>query len=146
MSGSIELIVKSAHDVDVVISRVRQIIAKTIVAGAVAITLGRPTRSKEQNRLMWPLLTDFSKQVTHCGLMYAPEDWKDILTAAFEKQARLAPSLDGTGVVFLGFRTSKYSKKKFSQFIEFMYAEGSERSIRWSKASTENYESTRAAA
>jgi hypothetical protein len=51
-----------------------------------------------------------------------PEDWKTILTAAFRREGnRVAQGLDG-GLVFLGMRTSKMSKKEFSDYLEFLNA------------------------
>jgi len=50
------------------------------------------------------------------------EDWKDLLTAAFKQElARVAPGLDG-GMVLLGQRTSKFGKKQFSDWLEFLHA------------------------
>lgn len=50
------------------------------------------------------------------------DEWKDILTAAFHNEtARLALGLD-SGVVMLGKRTSKFSKKVFSEWLEFLHA------------------------
>lgn len=107
--------------------------------GPAVLTLTRPTRSLDQNRLMWPLLTDWSKQVTHLdGKKYSPDDWKHIITAAFEECVRFAPNLNGTGMIAFGARTSKYSKRKFSQLIEFIYAEGTERGVVWSQQSESN--------
>ena len=51
------------------------------------------------------------------------EEWKDILTAAFEKEInpRLAAGFDG-GIVMLGRRTSKYGKKQFAEWMEWLIA------------------------
>lgn len=115
----------------------RDAFAKGLPLAVVSLT--RDLRSSEQNRLMWPLLTDWSKQVTHIdGRKYSPDQWKDILTAAFEGVTQYAPNLDGSGLIAFGSRTSKYSKKKFSEFIEFLFAEGSQRGINWSEKSSES--------
>ncbi len=92
-------------------------------------------RSNEQNRLLWPLLNDFSQQLEHFGNKYSNEQWKDILSAGFEGATQYAPNLDGTGLIAFGVRTSKYSKKKFSEFIEFIYAEGVTRGVTFSEKS-----------
>lgn len=54
------------------------------------------------------------------------EEWKDILTAAFEKETnpRLAAGFDG-GIVMLGRRTSKYGKKQFAAWMEWLIAAAS---------------------
>ena len=100
-------------------------------------------RSNEQNKLMWPLLTDFSKQVEHFGNKYSNEQWKDILSAGFEGATTFAPNLEGTGLIAFGARTSKYSKKKFSEFIEFIYAEGVTRGVTFSAKSEQSMNEVR---
>lgn len=91
--------------------------------------IGEPTRTLEQNALMWPLLTCFSEQikwpVNGSSVHMTNDEWKDTLTAGFENETlRIAQGLNG-GMVLLGRRTREYGKAKFSEFIEFMYAEGS---------------------
>lgn len=51
------------------------------------------------------------------------EEWKDVLTAAFEGETspRLAMGLNG-GVVMLGRRTSKYNKARFSEWLDWLNA------------------------
>ena len=97
------------------------------------LTLRAEDRTAAQNRLMWPILTAFSKQlvwpVNGSMVSMAPDEWKDVLTAAFKGEAvRLAMGLDG-GVVMLGQRTSKFSKAKFSEFIEFLHATAADRGV-----------------
>lgn len=91
------------------------------------------TRTQAQNRLMWPLLTAFSKQLQWPvdGRMTTmePEEWKDVLTAAFKGESvRLAMGLNG-GVVLLGQRTSKFTKAEFSDWITFLYATAADRGV-----------------
>jgi hypothetical protein len=60
----------------------------------------------------------------------SPEEWKDVLTAAFERESvRLAMAFDGPGVVMLGQRTSKYGKRKFSEWLEFLHASAAARDV-----------------
>lgn len=101
-------------------------------------------RSNDQNNLLWPLLTDWANQVEHVdGRKYSAEQWKDIITAGFEGVVNYAPNLSGSGLVAFGARTSKYSKKKFSELIEFIYAEGSERGVEWSEKSEQTVSEVR---
>lgn len=101
-------------------------------------------RSAEQNRLLWPLLTDWSKQVKHVdNRTYSAEQWKDIITAGFEGVVNYAPSLNGSGLIAFGARTSSYGKKKFSELIEFIYAEGGERGVVWSEKSKQTVNEVR---
>jgi NinB protein len=91
-----------------------------------AVTIGESTRTLDQNAAQWPILQAFADQLQWPinGRMewLVKEDWKDILTAAFRQElARVAPGLDG-GMVLLGQRTSKFGKKQFSDWLEFLHA------------------------
>lgn len=97
------------------------------------LTVKLETRTQLQNRLMWPLLTEFSKQtlwpVDGRMVQMSPDDWKDVLSAGFKGESvRLAMGLNG-GVVLLGQRTSKFTKKEFSDWIEFLYATAADRDV-----------------
>lgn len=86
-----------------------------------------PGRTSEQNCYQWPYLAGFAEQMpwpingVMCNL--SPDEWKDILTAAFEKEVepRLAAGFDG-GIVMLGRRTSQFGKRKFAEWMEFLMA------------------------
>lgn len=91
------------------------------------VTFSEPTRSLDQNAAQWPILEAFASQLQWPvnGLMswLTADEWKDVLTAAFERESvRLAMAFDGPGVVMLGQRTSKYGKGKFSEWLEFLHA------------------------
>ena len=106
--------------------------------GDVTVKVEDVARTLDQNSKMWPMLADFAKHVPWPvnGNMQLidSDDWKAILTAAFEQEGRMAPGLRG-GFVFLGARTSKYTKKRMADFITFLYAEGNERGVPWSEPS-----------
>ena len=97
------------------------------------LTVKQETRSQAQNRLMWPLLECFSKQlqwpVNGAMVDMEPQEWKDVLTAAFRRESvRVAMGLDG-GVVMLGLRTSTFTKAEFGEWIEFLYATAEARGV-----------------
>ena len=91
-----------------------------------------PTRTLEQNALMWELLGKLAKQKqwpVDGKLQYiGPDDWKEILTAGLKKSQRVAQGTDG-GFVMLGSRTSKMSKRDMSELVEFIYAFGAEHGV-----------------
>lgn len=115
-------------------SQVFPFLAQVLQGGhAYLLTLHAEDRTAAQNRLMWPILTAFSQQLLWPvnGRMerLAPDEWKDLLTAAFRGESvRLAMGLSG-GVVMLGARTSKFSKAEFSEWIEFLYATAADREV-----------------
>lgn len=90
-------------------------------------------RSLDQNAAQWPILEAFSRQllwpVNGKMTTMTAEEWKAVLTAAFHREnVRLAMGLDG-GVVMLGLRTSKFSKARFSEWLEFLNATAAERGV-----------------
>jgi len=96
-------------------------------------TFGPPTRNLEQNAAQWPALQAFADQLQWPvnGKMewITPDEWKDILTAAFKRETvRVAMGLDG-GMVMLGSRTSKFSKKEFGEWLEFLHATAALRDV-----------------
>ena len=97
------------------------------------LSIKPPTRSLEQNAAQWPYLDAFSKQlkwpVNGHMVNMTPEEWKDVLTAAFKREsARLAMGLDG-GVVMLGLRTSAMGKAAFSDWLEFLISTAAQRNV-----------------
>lgn len=92
-----------------------------------------PTRSLDANAAMWLVLDAFSKQLQWPvnGVLewLTPEEWKDLLSAAFKRETvRVAMGLDG-GMVMLGLRTSKLPKAVFSEMLEFMHATAVQRGV-----------------
>ena len=84
-------------------------------------------RSLDANAAQWPILQAWAdqKQWPVNGYMTSltAEEWKDVLTSSFEgeTQPRLSPGLNG-GMVMLGRRTSKYGKKRFSEWLDWLMA------------------------
>lgn len=102
-------------------------IKSMLIAGhRLEIEVDEEGRTIEQNKAQWPILQAFSEQkqwpVDGKLCWMTPDDWKDVLTAAFKNEVvRLAAGLDG-GVVMLGQRTSKFKRGEFNQWLEFLNA------------------------
>ena len=92
-------------------------------------------RTIDQNRLLWDLLDEVSRQVQWVvngeKTFMDSTDWKDVFSAALRKYQRVAIGIEG-GVVFLGMHTSKMSKAEFSDLIELVLSFGNERGVKWS--------------
>ena len=91
------------------------------------------TRTLDQNAAQWPYFDAFSKQlerpVNGAMVKMSNEEWKDVLTAAFQGETvRLAMGMNG-GVVMLGLRTSKMGKRRFSEWLEFLKATAAMRGV-----------------
>lgn len=84
-------------------------------------------RSNVQNRRLWAMLTDISRQVDWHGQKLSPDDWKHIFSASLKKQ-RAVPGLDG-GFVVLGLSTSRMTKGEMSDLQQLMEAFGAERGV-----------------
>jgi len=88
------------------------------------------TRTLEQNRRMWAMLTDVANQVVWHGKTLTPENWKDIFSSALKKQ-EVVPGIDG-GFVVMGQSTSKMTIKEMLDLQELMAAFGADRNVKWS--------------
>jgi hypothetical protein len=97
------------------------------------VTVSEPTRNLDQNAAQWPILQAFADQLQWPinGRMewLTPDEWKDVLTSAFDRESvRVAMGLDG-GMVMLGKRTSTMGKGKFSEWLEFLNATAALRDV-----------------
>lgn len=93
------------------------------------VTFAEPTRTLDQNALLWPLLEDVSQQVDWYNNRLTAEEWKDVFTAALRKE-KVVPGING-GFVVVGQRTSKMGKREFSNLVELIYSFGAERGVRF---------------
>lgn len=97
------------------------------------VEVREPRRSLDQNAMLWPLLEAFSEQLTWPvngeRVKLEADEWKDLLSAAFRQESpRVAMGMYG-GMVLLGMRTSKMTKRQFSEFIEFILSEAANRGV-----------------
>lgn len=89
------------------------------------------TRSSQQNRLMWQLLTDISEQVIWHGQKLAPIEWKCVLSAGLKKQ-KIVPNIEGDGFVVVGASTSGMTIKEMNAMIEMCEFFGGREGVRFS--------------
>lgn len=92
-----------------------------------SLSVGEEKRNGEQNKKMWAMLTEVSRQVVWHGQKLSKEEWKDVFTASLKRQ-KVVPGLDG-GFVVLGSSTSKMSKAEMSELIELMMAFGAQQGV-----------------
>lgn len=100
-----------------------------LVAGDQRLTLEiRPEkRSDAQNRRLWAMLSDVSKQVEWYGHKLTSEEWKDVFSASL-KRTKVVPGLDG-GFVVCGQSTSKMTKAEMCELQELIEAFGAQRGV-----------------
>jgi hypothetical protein len=98
-----------------------------------AVTISEPSRTLSQNAAQFPILEAFAAQlkwpVNGHMVSMDKDEWKQVLSAAFRQETvRVAMGLTG-GVVMLGARTSKFSKREFSEWLEYLHATAVERGV-----------------
>lgn len=91
-------------------------------------------RSNEQNEKYHAMIGDIAEQASHLGSKWDSESWKRFLLWQFAKdtntnQGQIVPSLDGTGIIQLGFQTRNFTKEQASEFVEWLHAWGAENGI-----------------
>jgi hypothetical protein len=90
-----------------------------------------PARTSEQNDKMWAMLSDVSRAKPH-GRVLIPAHWKGLFMDMCGHKPIWEPSLDGDGVVNLGYKSSRLNKAQFSELIEAIAAYGAEHGVQWS--------------
>lgn len=107
-----------------------QLKAMLIAGHRMVVEVKPETRSSEQNRRLWAMLTDISEQVDWYGRKLAPADWKHVFSASLRK-LDVVPNLDGTGFVALGLSTSTMTKREMADMQTLMEAFGAERGVKF---------------
>jgi hypothetical protein len=92
------------------------------------------SKSREQEKLYHELIGQIAKQAQHLGAKWDAESWKRLLVDQFCKDAgiptgKVIPSLDGSGIVQLGFQTRSFTKEQASEFVEWLLAWSAENGI-----------------
>lgn len=113
-----------------------------LVAGRrLQIEVREEKRSDEQNRRMWAMLSDVSRQVDWYGRKLTAEDWKHVFSSSLRK-LDVVPNLDGTGFVALGLSTSQMTKAEMSDLMELMAAFGAEKGVQWTDPNRTSFDET----
>lgn len=99
--------------------------------GAV-VNVREATRTSDQNAKMHAMLSDVARAKPG-GRVLSTDAWKALFMHDAGFKCTFEQSLDGQGVVPLGFKSSRLSKAEFSDLIEAIYAFGAEHSVVWSE-------------
>lgn len=138
--------IATLRDLGGVIQMAARMASRGLEAGPVELVLRRPKnqRSLDQNRRLWAVLSDVSRQVEWYGRYLSKEAWKDIFSAALERQD-VVPGLEG-GFVMIGGRTSKMTKQRFADLLTLIDAFGAEHGVQWSDPALRVFDEYREAA
>ena len=104
---------------------------------AVTLSVDEKKRSTPASDHFHGQIADIHKAMKSAGSDWSEEDWKRLLIHAFVKEtphlnwskSRVVPSLDGQDVVQLGVQSRGFKVKQSSEFIEWLYAWGSEKGV-----------------
>jgi hypothetical protein len=91
----------------------------------------KQTRTSEQNRKMWAMLTEISVQATLRDQRWTPEQWKAIFMQELGYKVEVLPTLDEKSWFPCGHQSSKMSTSQMAELIELMYAEGTQRGVKF---------------
>lgn len=91
------------------------------------LEIRKDTRSLDQNRRLWSLLSDLAHQVNWHGNKLTADEWKCVLTASLKRQ-KVVPGLDG-GFVVLGQSTSKMTRAEMAELQELIAAFGAQQGV-----------------
>ena len=146
MSKELTYQITTLRDLGGVIQMAARMAGRGLEAGPVELVLRRPKnqRSLDQNRRLWAVLSDVSRQVEWYGRYLSKEAWKDIFSAALERQD-VVPGLEG-GFVMIGGRTSKMTKQRFADLLTLIDAFGTDHGVQWSDPALRVFDEYREAA
>jgi len=93
-------------------------------------------RNIEQNKKIHAMLSDISRQIKHYEQTYSVDVWKRLTMSAWLREANesplMIPAIDGNGIDVIFERTSKLSRKRMAEYIEWVYAFGTNAGVIWS--------------
>lgn len=98
------------------------------------LTVQPVNKSRQQEEKYHAMIGEVAEQATHLGSKWGAEDWKRLLLDKFARETgrthgRIIPNLDSSGVVEVGVLSRKFSVKDANEFIEWLYAWGTENGI-----------------
>jgi hypothetical protein len=108
------------------------------------VTVSEPTKKRIQEEKYHAMMGDIARQTTYAGKRWVFEDMKRILIDEFADEmrnagkplhndSRIIPSENGLRIIQLNIRSGDFWVKEAAEFIEFLYAWGTLRDVRWSE-------------
>jgi len=119
----------------------KDFIRRGLFSGPVCLRLGRPRRTLDQNKKLWPMCEDVARQVQWHGQWMPKDHWKDLFTGSLRVGTPVPgiPTGEGhPGVVIVGGGSSKLTIREFTDLIEFIYSFGADHDVVWSEKSKES--------
>ena len=140
--------VESANQIPFILRWAEHVIGKALEGGDVQITLGRPGKSRAMEAKYHAMINDIHQQ---CFRGYSFDGVKAVLVNQFAlEREELGEPLAHPGErvwdwrtkepVYVRPSTTKFRKAEAADFIEFLYATGSEFGVKWSDMSLRVYD------
>jgi hypothetical protein len=122
-----------------------------LIGGAVEIIIQRPSKSREQEKKYHAMIGDIARTVEIGGRHYDTEVWKARLLDEFSREmarqgtpldhpGRIVMSLDGQRCITVRPSSAKLRKRESSDFIEFLFATGTDLGATFSDPSLRYYQ------
>jgi len=145
--------VNNADQLPFVMKWAQAALEKALPAGPALLVLTRPGKSRQQEEKYHSMIEDIRLQ---CFRGYSKESMKAALVNQFAlEKERLGEPLRHPGEqawdwvnqvrVYVRPSTTKFRKSEAADFIEFLYATGSEYSVQWSERALAIYDEMREA-
>ncbi len=126
-------------------------VKKYLEGGPVVITLGRVSKTRAQECRYHAMIGDIARSVVIDGRQYDTEVWKAKLLEEFDREmkrqgtplthpGRIVMSLDGKRYITVRPSSAKFRKGESAQFIEFLYATGTDLGAMWSEPALQYYQ------
>ncbi len=95
-----------------------------------SVTIKAEARSSQANAKLWAMLSDIARAKPQ-GRVLTTEVWKALFMNAAGFTCTFEPTLDGQGVIPLGFKSSRLNKAEFSDLIEAIHCFAAEHGIQF---------------
>jgi hypothetical protein len=135
-----------------VLEHFRATLGEVIQSGPIVGELKKPSKNREQEAKYHCLIRDIARTVALYGKSYDEEVWKAKLVEDFDqelkeqgtplrKPGRVTLSLDLKRMITVRPSTKDFTQQEGAEFIEYLYARGTEFGAQFSDKATEYYES-----
>ena len=147
-------VIEDVNEIPFGISWVKKMVEKGLAGGPVQISLGRISKSRDQEAKYHCMIHDIHQQ---CFRGYSADGVKAVLVNQFSlEMAEMGEPLSNPGekvwdwksheAVYVRPSTKKFRKAEAIAFIEFLHSIGSEYDVQWSEKALSIYDEMRAAA